>query len=182
MSRTTIALMLALAPSLVAAQTQQVPPGFSAATTLRLEATMAAARREGLPTQPLIDRMAEGQAKGATEAQVVAATDLAQAQLTASHQALVQAGRAEPSQAEIARGAQVLASGATTAQLEAFISGTPSDRGLDVALAVVNSLTLQGVGATNALAAIGAQLGRGASDGQLVALTGGLGIGLTRKP
>jgi hypothetical protein len=84
MRRTTIALMLALAPASLAAQSQSTS-GFSAATTLRLEATIAAARREGLPTQPLADRIAEGQAKGATEAQIIAATDRAQAQLTASH-------------------------------------------------------------------------------------------------
>jgi hypothetical protein len=202
--------MLALAPASLVAQSQatgqagstttgaaqsQAATGFSAATTLRLEATIAAARSQGLPTQPLADRIAEGQAKGASEAQIVAATDRAQAQLVASHEALVQAGRSEPSQEEVARGAQILASGATSAQLEAFITRSPSDRRLEVAFSVVNQLALSGIGATDALASVAAQLGRGATDGQLVSLTGalsgsaagstaglGIGVGLTRKP
>jgi hypothetical protein len=64
-----------------------------------------------------------------------------------------------------------------------------------VAFNVVNQLAFSGVGAADALGSVAAQLGRGATDGQLVSLTGalsgsaagssgglGTGVGLTRKP
>src|SRR5579864_2769918 len=48
-----------------------VPSNFSAENRAKLDATFSAARQRNLPQQPIRDRIAEGQAKGATEAHFV---------------------------------------------------------------------------------------------------------------
>ena len=100
MRQFTLTLALTLAPVLAAAQASagvqgetraraevsmrrgdevRIPEGFSAETRARLEAMVEVARQKSLPTEPMTDRMAEGSAKGASEAQVVAATATAMA-------------------------------------------------------------------------------------------------------
>jgi len=218
MRRTTIALMLAFAPGYLAAQgqstgqTQSQPSGFSAETRVRLEAMLRVAREHNLPTEPMTNRAAEGQAKGASEAQIIAATGRVEAELAASQEALIRAGHPQPSDAEVISGAQVIASGATQAQLEAFARRNPSERRLEVALQVLIDLAARGIPVDHALAVVGAKLSSGATDGQLESLTasangqansqtgisnasgtsstvgargsltGALGVGLTRKP
>jgi hypothetical protein len=224
MRRTTIALMLACAPGYLAAQTQpegqteskpagqsQASSGFSAETRVRLEAMLRVARERKLPTEAMTSVIAEGQAKGASDAQIIAATQRVETQLMASQQALIRAGHSQPSDAQVQRGARVLASGASSAQLEAFVRHAPSERRLEVAFQVLTDLAARGVPVDRALAVIGAQLSGGATDGQLVSLTAsangqahgqaaagngtqstaagigssltaGLGIGVTRKP
>jgi len=179
----------AAAAALVQANTK-IPNGFSAEARARLEAMFQVALQKHLPTEPMADRMAEGQAKGASEAQIVAATQKTEAQLEASQEALIKAGRERPSDEEVARGAQVIARGATSAQLEAFVRHAPSGRGLEVAFEVLTQLFARGVPVDQAFTVIGAQLESGASDGRLVSVLGsanaqaglGLGVGLTRKP
>jgi len=190
MRRTTIALVLACAPGYLAAQGQgstesrpagqaaasqsqaQASSGFSAEARLRLETMFRAAREKDLPTEPMTDRMAEGQAKGASEAQIVSATGRVQAELAASQEALIRAGRAQPSDAEVVSGAQLIARGATSAQLEAFVRRAPAERRLEVAFAVLTELAARGVSVERAIAVVGVQLGSAASDRSLIALTG----------
>lgn len=213
MRRTTIALMLAFAPGYLAAQSQDpgqtgsgepatqssegapALSGFSAETRVRLEAMLRVAREHNVPTEPMNNRIAEGQAKGAGEAQIIAATRQVQAELFASQQALIRAGREQPSAAEIERGAQVIARGASRAQLEAFVRQTPSER-LDVALESLGELAARGIPVDRALEAIASAQFNGSAGGQAgvgigreavgssVAggVTGKLGIGLTRRP
>jgi len=211
MRRTTLALMLALAPGYLAAQSEpagqteskpasstQAQSGFSAETRVRLEAMFRIAREQGLPTEPMAERVAEGQAKGASEAQILAATGQVEAQLAASQQALIRAGRERPSDAEVTRGAQVIARGATSAQLEAFVRQQPSERRLVVAFQVLTDLAARGIPVDRALAVVGAKLdgsgntqanrpaSAGGSEspaaGLAGTLTGHVGVGLTRKP
>jgi len=209
MRRTTIALVLALAPGYLAAQgepagqTESQPAstqtsGFSAETRVRLEAMFHVARERRLPTGPMEDRIAEGRAKGASEAQIIAATRQVEAQLDASQEALIRAGREQPSDAEVTRGAQIMARGATSAQLEALARQQPSERRLLVAFQVLTDLAARGVPVDRALAVLGAKLdgstsaqtnrpaAAGGSEspaaGIAGTLTGHVGVGLTRKP
>jgi len=211
MRRTTFALMLAAAPGYLAAQGQstgqpqsqpagqsQMTSGFSTETRVRLEAILQFAQDHRLPAGPLLSVMAEGQAKGASEAQILAATQRTETALSASQQALLRAGYSQPSQAQVARGAQLIVSGASSAQLEALARQAPSEHRLDVALQVLADLAAQGVSVSHALS-VTSGLGGSASGaagssttaGQAApapgagvsgALTGGLGIGLVRKP
>lgn len=186
MKAITLTLGLALAPALVAAQTvvateaqvhakadvSAIPVGLSAETRAKLVAMIEAARNQDLPTEPISDRMAEGKAKGASEAQIIAASARAMGELEASQQALIRAGREHPSDEEVERGSQVIARGATSAELEAFVRHAPSDRPLEVAFEVLTQLAARGVPVDHALTVIGSRLSGGASDGQLVSVLG----------
>lgn len=188
---------LTLAPAIVAAQAEagaqadaraqaaltvrrdppRIPEEFSADTRARLTAMLEVARRKNLPDEPVNNRIAEGQAKGAAESEIVAASAATLAQLELSQSALVRAGRERPSDEEVSRGAQLLARGASTAQLSALAGREPSERRLDVALQVLLDLTAQGVPVDRALAAVETA---GASAGARIGL--GIGAGITRKP
>jgi hypothetical protein len=197
MRRTTIALVLTLAPAYLAAQGAPATSGFSAETRVRLEAMLQVAQERKLPTEPMTDRIAEGQAKGAAEAQIIAATQRVEAQLEASQQALIRAGHPQPSGQQVTNGAQLIARGATSAELEAFASRAPSEHRLEVAFAVLTELAAKGVPVDHALSVVSGKLGSGASvagssgvgagkgslgSGLAGTLTGNLGVGIGRKP
>ena len=189
---------LTLAPALAAAQAEagaqadartqaaftvrpgdspRIPEEFSADSRARLTAMLEIARKKNLPAEPVNDRIAEGRAKGASESEIVAAGAATLAQLELSQSALLRAGRERPSDGEISRGAQLLARGASTAQLSALAGREPSERRLDVALDVLLELTAQGMPVDRALAAVETAA---ATAGARIGL--GLGAGITRKP
>jgi hypothetical protein len=209
MRQLTLTLALALSPMLAAAQASagaqgeararadvslqrrdetRIPEGFSVETRARLEAMVEAAKKKNLPTEPMTDVMAEGQAKGASEAQIVAASATTMGQLEASLQALIQGGRERPSDAEVQRGAAAIARGATSVQLEALVRRAPSERRLEVAFEVLTELAARGVPVDRALLAVGGNLSAGATDGQLVSILAsgngqaGLRLGTARRP
>ena len=111
----------------------RIPDGFTAETRVRLTALLEAARRQNLPAEPMTDRMAEGQAKGAAEGEIVAATARTLAELRASQSALLRAGRENPTDEEVTRGAQAISLRQDIA-LDALLSlaarGLPVDRAL----------------------------------------------------
>jgi hypothetical protein len=152
-------------------ESPRVPRGFSAETRARLEAMFETARRKSLPAEPMADRMAEGRAKGASEGQIVAATATTLAQLEMSQSALIRAGRERPSEEAVARGAQIIARGATRAQLTALAAGEPSDARLEVALETLTELTARGVPVDRALTVTGG-----------IAGAAGIRLGTARKP
>ncbi|HSE50747.1 MAG TPA: hypothetical protein VLB00_01065 [Gemmatimonadales bacterium] len=193
-----LVLALTLAPAVVAAQAEtgaqadaraqtaitarrgdppRIPEEFSADTRARLTAMLDIARRKNLPAEPMHDRIAEGQAKGAAESEIVAASSNTLAQLELSQLALVRAGRERPSDAEVSRGAQLLARGASSAQLTALAGREPAERRLDVALEVLLDLTAQGMPVDRAFAAVETA---GGAVGARIGV--GLGAGITRKP
>ena len=210
MRRITLALVLALTPALLKAQGDSASQGtssvnhpsagagLSAETRVRLEAMLQLAREHRLPTEPMSDRIAEGQAKGASEAQIIGATQHVEAQLEASQQALIQAGHPAPSGQAIASGAQLLARGATSAQLEAVASHAPSEHRLVVALSVLTELAAKGLPVEHALSVLGGAGANGltasgnanaAGTGDLgnkggagASLAGSLGLSTGRKP
>lgn len=193
-----LVFMLTLAPALVAAQAEaraqadartqaaltvrrgdslRIPAEFSADTRARLTAMLEIAREKSLPAEPVNDRIAEGRAKGAAESEIVAASAATLAQLELSQSALVRAGRERPTDGEISRGAQLLARGASSAQLSALAGREPSERRLDLALDVLLDLTAQGMPVDRALAAVETA---GVTAGTRIGL--GVGAGITRKP
>ena len=164
----TLSLLLTVAPSLAAAQSSAEPSpmqGLSAQGRVQAEATLQAARDQGLPEQPLIAVMLEGQAKGAAEAQILAAEQQAFARLDAAQDAMVAAGRTDPSDAAVTLGASLMAQGVTGAQLGALVARNPSDAQLAASLDAVAALTAQGVPVTSALVQVGANGGLGVEPG-----------------
>jgi hypothetical protein len=164
----TLSLLLTVAPSLAAAQSSAEPSpmqGLSAQGRVQAEATLRAARDQGLPEQPLIAVMLEGQAKGAAEAQILAAEQQALARLDAAQDAMVAAGRTDPSDAAVTLGASLMAQGVTGAQLGALVARNPSEAQLVASFDAVAALTAQGVPVTSALVQVGANGGLGIESG-----------------
>src|SRR6266498_1775255 len=126
----TMTLMLTILPSLLAAQSAAGEPspmqGFSVQGQAQAQATLQAARDQGLPERPLYAIMLEGQAKGAAETQILAAEEQVLARLELAQETIVRAGRAEPSDEEVVSGASLMAQGMTSAELGALVAQVPS--------------------------------------------------------
>jgi hypothetical protein len=129
--------------------------------------------------------MLEGQAKGATEAQMLGAEQQTLARLELAQDAIVRAGRAEPSDAEVTRGAGLLAQGMTSAELSAVVEGIPSSQSLVLAfdaLASGGAGAMAGVGSTvGAVGSVGAgaSAGASASAASSVDVSGAGAVGVT---
>ena len=147
------------------------PERFSASGKARLEAAFAAARARGLPEEPMARRVAEGEAKGAAESEIIAAASEVKAQMEITQEAMLAAGRTHPSGDEISRGAMLMAHGVTSTQIETMARRTPSNRSLVVAFDVVSQLSAQGMPVGQALSRVQAKLDARASDAAIRALS-----------
>jgi hypothetical protein len=189
MKRITLAAALVIVPTLAHAQsgggagaqaqsqtqvdvstTSRGESRLSAASQAKVDADVRMARERRLPDAPIRQRVAEGEAKGASEAQIVAASGRALADLGTAHDAMVAAGRRDPSNAEVTYGAQLVARGYTRAQLEQVARGAPSDRSLVVAFETLTALRARGVSSAQALAQVESKLAARASDAELRSL------------
>lgn len=150
-----------------------VPASYSAESRAKINAAFRAARARRVPEQPMEQRMAEGQAKGGSETQVVAAVQKVEARLEASQTAMIRAGRAHPQPQEIAAGEQAMERGASEAEIEGLATHTPSNRSLTVALNVLAQLEANGRPVGNALAEVQSKLDARVSDDAISALVGG---------
>ena len=141
----------------------------------RIDADLHVARERKLPEEPIRQRVAEGQAKGASDAQIVAASGRTLVDLQGSFDAMVRGGHASPGDAEVSRGASLLARGYTSVQIEGIARKAPSDRSLVVAFDALTSLQARGVTTTNAVAQLEGQLAARATDAQLLGLATSVG-------
>ena len=148
---------------------------LSADAQSRIDADLHVARERKLPEEPIRQRVAEGQAKGAGDAQIVAASGRTLVDLQSSFDAMVRGGHRSPGDAEVSRGASLLARGYTSVQLEGVARKAPSDRSLVVAFDALTSLQARGVATTNAVAQIEGQLAARATDAQLLGLATSIG-------
>jgi hypothetical protein len=183
-STTTLTLALICAPAALFAQqasagasaTSQaavsIPANYSAEAKANIEASFKRAQEKNVPDQAMRQRMAEGQAKAANDAQVATAVQKTEVRLEASQSAMVHAGRSNPTPQEINAGEQAMARGATDANVEALVKHAPADRSLVVAFNVLSKLEAQGKPVDQALAEITAKLDARATDDALVSLTG----------
>jgi hypothetical protein len=156
--------------------------GMTPLVAARLRAMLDAAAQKSLPTEPILDRIAEGKAKGAAEGRIAAESEKTLGQLMLAYEAMVRAGRSEPSEEEVIRAAAVIERGVTSAQLEAVIGKAPEGRPLTVAFEVLSDLADRGLPVDRALAEVSTRLAAGASDQQLFELKAGLGLQLGRRP
>lgn len=147
----------------------------------KLDAMLRVASDRNLPEDPIRQRVAEGQAKGATDAQIVAASGRTLLDMETAVDAMARGGRAQPSDAEVARGGSLIARGYTSAQIEGVTRKASSGRSLNAAFDVLASLKAHGVGNSSAVAQVESQLAANATDAQLASLatSAGAGAGLS---
>ena len=184
MRKITLAASFIIAPALMHAQsTVQAQAGVKASATssastrglsadaqAKVDANLRAARERKLPEEPIRQHVAEGQAKGASDAQIATASSRTLVDMQSSFEAMVRGGHSRPSDAEISRGASLMARGYTSAQLEGVARKGGSDRSLTTAFDVLTSLHARGVSNANAVAQVESQLAAHATDAQLGAL------------
>ena len=144
---------------------------LSADAQSQVDANLRVAREHRLPEEPIRQRVAEGQAKGASDAQIAAASGRTLLNLEGAFDAMVRGGHTNPSDEEVSRGASLIARGYTSVQLEHVAHDAGTGRSLTTAFDVLTSLQAHGVSHANALAQVESQLAAHASDAQLVALT-----------
>ena len=151
----------------------QAPRDWSAESRTKLDAMYTEARAQKLPVRPIARRVAEGRAKGAAEATILTSAAVTKANLSATQEAMVSAGRTHPTDAEIERGAHAMERGVTNIQIEALVRHAPADRSLVVAFDVLAKLTARGVPVTEAVAQVQSKIDARASDAAITALAAG---------
>jgi hypothetical protein len=145
------------------------------AGSLDAQAVIRATADAGLPEAPVRRTVAEGEAKGATQADVVRAALRTQGRLALARETLESDGTREPSQGEITLGAEALARGATRADLERIADAAPDGRSLEASLQTMLSLGGAGLSSREVSSRIASQLAAGASDVAIASL-GGLNV------
>ena len=153
----------------------QPPRDWSAAARERLTLMYSEAREQHLPLRPIARRVAEGRAKGAGEAAILASAGNVKAELSAAQETMVSAGREHPSDGELQGAATAMERGVSRAQLSELARHMPADRSLVVALDVVGKLTARGVPATDAMAQVESKIDAGASDASIGTLAANVG-------
>lgn len=158
----------------------EVPSSFSAHGKAELEATYARAREHHVPQQAIAHRVAEGQAKGASETQILASTSRLETHEEAAQSAMIKAGH-HPSDEEIESGAYAMERGYTSAQIGTVAAHAASGRSLSVAFNTLAKLNERGVPVANAVAQVQSKLDAHASDAALTSLVakakGGVHVG-----
>jgi hypothetical protein len=157
-----------------AAMNAEIPPSFSASARGQLQATYARAQEHHLPEAAISHRVAEGQAKGASETAIVAAAGKVEANMEAAQAAMTKAGHT-PTSAEIESGANAMDRGVSVSQIATMAAHAPAGRSLNVAFNVLTKLSENGMPVDNALAQVQAKLDANASDAAISALAKGRG-------
>ena len=120
----------------------------------KVDANLRTARERKLPEEPIRQRVAEGQAKGASDAQIATASARTLVDMQSAVEAMVRGGHTNPSDAEVSQGASLIARGYSTVQLQGVAHNAGSDRSLTTAFDVLTSLQARGVSNANAVAQV----------------------------
>jgi len=163
-----IALPLAallVGASQLSAQDPRLAARLPHGTALAIQALMDSAGRQGLPTDPLVQKALEGQSKGADSAQIIAAVHGLLTRL--------ETGRAElgpnASEADLVAAAAALRAGASSASLHALRLLRPNQP-LFVPLSVLADLMTEGIPADRAWDSVREMASSGASDAAFLSL------------
>jgi hypothetical protein len=144
-----------------------IPTNYSADASAQIRAAFERARARNVPEDQLRQRMAEGQAKGASDADVATAVQKNEARLEASQSLLIKAGRANPEPAEINNAALAIERGIAEAKVLAAITNPPANASVAASL---NALLQANGGLT------------GAAAGATAGVTGAVAGAVTRPP
>ena len=138
---TGLLLMLSLVwPSPAVGQDPRLAARLDPETRERVEATIAAARRDGLPVEPLVQKALEGSSKGAAGPRIVAAVEAMLGDLRLAKQAL----GSEAAASELVAGVAALRAGATPVMVGKMRQLGPAG-GVAVPLAVFTDLVADGM-------------------------------------
>jgi hypothetical protein len=138
--------------------------------SMSVDGEIIAARRRGLPDEPIRRRVEEGRANGASEGQLAIAAHRMRVTMEAGVEAMAAGGHTRPTSEEIERCAAALDQGYTRSQVETVARSAPSSRSLTVAFEVLTKLSARGLPLSRALEQVTSKLHAGQSDVQIQAL------------
>jgi hypothetical protein len=153
-----LALGLLLRSPAAAAQDPRLETRLDSATRARVEAALASARGEGLPTEPLVQKALEGASKGAPGPRIVDAVGIVLADLRRAREALGVAAAED----ELVAAAAALRAGATPTMI-GEMRRVARHGAVAVPLAVFTDLVAGGMGADAAWRSV-AELARKGGD------------------
>ena len=163
-----LALALILVP-VVRAQDPRLEGRLDPATRATVAQLLDSARADGLPTEPIVDKVLEGMTKRASPDRIVVALQTLATDLRAARRAL---GPGAPD-GDIIAGASALRAGASPDVIQR-INGARGRSGLSVPLAVLSDLVARGVPVDTAAGAILHLAQGGASDADFTGLERGV--------
>ena len=128
--RSLVVLLVAAAPLAAQSARDRLTGRVPSATLAALDSIFQDAARSGLPTEPLVQKALEGEAKGATPDRIVAAVGSSAAQLRSARALLGSAGESRPSDpGEVTAVAAALSRGVSpelVGRLSAALPGEPT--------------------------------------------------------
>jgi hypothetical protein len=158
-------VLLLLSPAAAQAQDARLVGRLDSATAASVQQVVDSARREGLPTEPLVQKALEGRTLGASGERIVSAVAALRGQLGRAREALGKSA----SEAELTAAAGALRAGlppAALRRLQSLRSGRP----LVVPIAVLTDLVAEGVPADQATRSVLDLAREGRPDDEFVAL------------
>lgn len=169
----TLLLCLALAwPRPAAAQDPRLQTRLDSTTRARVESVLAAARDDGLPTEPLVQKALEGSSKGAGGPRIAAAVETMLADLRNARQALGPGA----SPGELVSAAAAMRAGATPAMVGEMRRLAPRG-GVAVPLAVFTDLVAGGMTVDTAWHSVDELARNGGQEQEFLELRDQLGPG-----
>ena len=145
-----------------------------------VQAIVDRAAQDGLPTDPLVQKAIEGQAKGVASERVIAAVRVLAGRLGAAAQALRASGLARPDAASIEAGAFALSAGLAEPQLEALARASRPPYAPDQTLRVAGALSVLGVPAGESVELLVAMIQTGRTVADVLALPAHVQAGAAR--
>jgi hypothetical protein len=165
-----LGLALLLAARAAAAQAPALPPRLGAPARAAIERLADSLRAEGVPSDPLYAKAAEGVLKGADDARIVQAARRLARELADAHAALGPGARAD----EVVAAASALHAGLPPAALQRLRDARGRRASLALTYVVAADLATRGVPAAAVAASLDALLARGAADAELTAFRTGV--------
>ncbi|HEX4685036.1 MAG TPA: hypothetical protein VH277_20125 [Gemmatimonadaceae bacterium] len=157
-----------------------VPATYSTYARERIASSFRAAHAKNVPDDQMRKRMAEGQARGATDVEVASAIQRTETRLEASQSLLIRAGRANPQPDEVTSAEQAMERGASESQIVATVKNPPANVSVAAALEALAQPGTPGKSASagEVGAAVSAAAGAGNAAGNAAAgATGHVGVG-----
>jgi hypothetical protein len=155
-------MMVALGASVASARAQdpRVPPRLDAPTQVAIRSILDSAKAQGLPVEPLIEKVYEGQGKGADAAHIVAAVRSLALELGTAQRALGSAATAD----ELKAAASAMHAGVPAVELGKMKKQSGRLRSLTLPFTVLADIVSRGVPVGAAANAVRSLVGAGAKD------------------
>ncbi len=190
MRSTALTLVLSCLPALAFAQQAStsasasaqanvtIPAHYSQEARARITAAFERARERNVPDDQMRQRLAEGEAKGASDAQVATAVQKSEARLETSQSLLIKSGRSNPRPEEINNAALALEQGVAESRIVAAITNPPANASVAASLGAL--IQVPAASASAAGSVTGAV--SGAAAGATAGVTGAVTGAVTRPP